>query len=74
VPLAGGRFVYFHDPLTGRSPKLPTAGPALAEALRPSCAQGLAPRITTELRGFASAYPTAGWDSVIAQLQAAEVI
>jgi hypothetical protein len=74
VPLAGGRFVYFHDPITGRSPKLATSGPALAEALRPSCAKGLAPRIESELCGFATAFPTSGWDVTIQQLRDAEVI
>jgi hypothetical protein len=74
IPLAGGRFVYFNDPITGRTPKLDTRSEALAEALAESCGLGLAPRIRTELTEFATLYPGGGWDSTITRLEAAGVL
>lgn len=74
VPLAGGRFVYFHDPLTGRSPHLATNSDAFVEALRESCSLGLAPRVLSELSSFAELYPTSGWDRTIARLTEAGVL
>jgi hypothetical protein len=74
VPLASGRFVYFHDPLTGRTPHLATNSDAFVEALRESCSLGLAPRIRSELTSFAELYPRSGWDRVITRLTEAGVI
>jgi hypothetical protein len=74
VPLAEGRFVYFHDPLTGRSPHLATNSDAFVEALRESCSLGLAPRVLSELSSFAELYPTSGWDRTIARLTEAGVL
>jgi len=74
VPLAGGRGVYFHNPVTGRSQRLATSSDELIEALREPCALGLAGRIRRELDEFAQTYPKAGWDTTIARLQKAGVL
>jgi hypothetical protein len=74
VPLAAGRFVYFHDPLTGTTPKLATGSDTFVEALREPCAHGLAPRIRAELEAFDQAYPSHGWAATLDRLVAAEVL
>jgi len=74
IPLAGGRFVYFANPLTGSTTKLRTDSDEFVEALRKPCALGLAVRIRAELTEFATTYPSGSWDKTIQRLVDAEVL
>jgi hypothetical protein len=74
VPLAEGRFVYYHDPLDNSCKHLDTRTNDFAEALRPACALGLGPRIRRELEEFHARWPEHGWDKTLIALALAEVV
>jgi hypothetical protein len=68
VPLGGGLYVYYFNPLTNRTEHHKTNSVEFVDALRPACDLGLGPRIRQELESFAAQWPKNRWGRVLSSL------